>query len=150
MLLTAALGIVGTGPGCGGGSAAEGPGEPPASNIGLREVGEMYRAHLKQKARAPGRLKDFDMYAPGFPQGSLMLQNGELVTFWGAQMAAEDAVSARAVLAYEAKVPREGGLVLLDDGETLRPMTAAEFQAAPKAGTVDSTAEVKKTRRSGR
>jgi hypothetical protein len=36
------------------------------------------------------------------------------------------------VVAYEKKVPTEGGHVLLQDG-TVKQMTAAEFQSAPKA-----------------
>jgi hypothetical protein len=37
------------------------------------------------------------------------------------------------VLAYQKGVPTQGGFVLLSDG-TIRPMSAADFQAAPKAG----------------
>ncbi len=41
---------------------------------------------------------------------------------------------ADAVLAYRKTVPEQGGQVLMQDGWTIKSMTADEFKAAPKAG----------------
>jgi hypothetical protein len=62
-----------------------------------------------------------------------MIQSGDLIVPWGAPLSA-DVGPADAVLAYVQTVPEQGGNVLLQDGKTLKRMTADESQAAPKAG----------------
>ncbi len=143
-ILTASMLVASLCAGCGAGSGSNASAEIPPSNAGLLEVGEMYRAYLKQVGKPPAKMKDIELYSPGFPQGSLMLQNGELVTFWGVTALTESGAG-HAVLAYESKAPTGGGVVLLDDGETIKQMTTEEFQAAPKAGTIASTPDKRKS-----
>jgi hypothetical protein len=118
------------GAGCGGG-ASHGTGvEPPRQQIALSEVGEMYRLYVNEHRRPPQRGKDVAPYAPAFSHGSMAVQNGDVVVSWGANLGP----GSNAVLAHEKAVPKDGGMVLLQDGETVKPMTAQEFQAAPKPG----------------
>ena len=51
---------------------------------------------------------------------------------WGHPLVPENE-AADAVLAYLKTVPEQGGLVLLQDGWTVKTMTVNEFKAAPKA-----------------
>ena len=41
--------------------------------------------------------------------------------------------TSKTIIAYEKDVPTKGGYVVMANGMTLRQMTAAEFQSAPKA-----------------
>jgi hypothetical protein len=58
-----------------------------------------------------------------------MIRSGDIVYMWGAG----HVPGGTQVVAYEKRVTTECGFVLLQDG-TAKEMTAAEFQAAPKAG----------------
>ena len=60
-----------------------------------------------------------------------MVKSGQLVVQWGAPLVPENEAAA-AVLAYVKTVPEEGGFVLLQDGWTIKTMTADEFNAVPK------------------
>lgn len=97
----------------------------------LKEVGSLYQACIDQNSRPPKSVKDFSKDAAALPFGYDWLSRGDLVAFWGATLS--DAGSG-AVLAYEKKAPEKGGYVLMQDGKTVKTMTADEFKAAPKAG----------------
>jgi hypothetical protein len=60
------------------------------------------------------------------------LKSGELVVQRGAPISPQGEATS-AVLAYPRTAPEQGGLVLLQDGWTIKKMTADEFKAAPKA-----------------
>jgi hypothetical protein len=60
------------------------------------------------------------------------IKSGELVVQWGAPQSTEGEPS-DAVLAYGKTGPEQGGPVLLQDGWTIKSMTADEFKTAPKA-----------------
>jgi hypothetical protein len=126
--LVAALAWAGAG--CGGGSSPASQAEPPPQQIALSEVGEMFRLYLNEHHKPPRGGKDVARYAPAFSHGSMAVQNGDVIVFWGADLTP----GSTAVLAHERDVPKTGGMVLLQDGETIKPMTVQEFQAAPKAG----------------
>lgn len=66
------------------------------------------------------------------------IQNGDYIVYWRVGLS-DTAPGANAILAYEKKTPTEGGAVLLRNG-TVKEMTAAEFQAALKAGRRQSQA----------
>ena len=72
------------------------------------------------------------MKGQGYPGAVEMLRSGQLVVQWGAPLTPEGE-STDAVLAYVKAVPEQGGQVLLQDGRTIKTMTADEFKAAPKA-----------------
>ena len=63
-----------------------------------------------------------------------MLKSGDLVVQWGAPLSAEGA-SSDTVLAYVKTVPEQGGYVLMQDGKSIKKMTADEFKNAPKAAS---------------
>lgn len=106
------------------------PVEVPPEHLALQEVGEMCRVYLADNKRPPRTGKDLNKYAPAFNYGSMAIQDGSVQVFWGADLQPDS----KAILAYEKRVPESGGKVLLQDGETVKEMTAQEFQAAPKAG----------------
>ncbi len=72
------------------------------------------------------------MKGQGYPMAVDLLKSGDLVVQWGASLSPEGETTT-AVLAYLKTVPEQGGPVLLQDGWTIKTMTAAEFKAAPKA-----------------
>ena len=68
-----------------------------------------------------------------YPHGYQAVKSGEVVVLWGASMAGEEGGGSEKVVAYEKKVPTDGGHVLLENGQ-VKSMTSVEFAAAPKAG----------------
>jgi hypothetical protein len=119
--------------GCG--SAASKP--QPVENLALNEVGDLYRLYVEEHQKPPTKPSDFTRYEQGFPLGYRQVKDGEVVVQWGAQLtdlADGSKDSADRVLAYEKKVPDQGGAVLMEN-RTLREMTAEEFKSAPKAGS---------------
>jgi hypothetical protein len=62
------------------------------------------------------------------------VQGGDYVFFWDVKLGdlGKGAGMSQTVLGYEKDAPTAGGLVVMGDG-TVKSMTAAEFNAAPKA-----------------
>ncbi len=118
--------------GCGGESDSQAPPQPPDER-GLKQFAELYRNDTKQNKRGPKSLKELDVKGQGYPVAVELPKSGELFVQRGASLSPEGE-TAPAVLAYPKTVPEQGGLVLLQDGWTIKTMTAAEFKAAPKAG----------------
>jgi hypothetical protein len=104
----------------------------PADEGGLKQFGELYRNYTARNKRPPKSLKELNVKGQGYPIAVEQLKSGELVVHWGAPLAPEGE-STPGVLAYSKTVPEQGGLVLLQDGWTIKKMTADEFKAAPKA-----------------
>lgn len=119
----------------------------PADEQSLRELAAAYRDFSSANKRAPkdlrelqepaqrktkGRAKRAGAQGQGMPNAVGMLKSGDLVVQWGAPLS-PTGESAQAVLAYLKSVPEQGGPVLMQDGETIKTMTADEFKAAPKA-----------------
>lgn len=111
----------------------------------IKQVGDVYRNYLRDSHKPPTSTKDFNRYAQMAPAGCQAVRDGSVEVFWGVNLAdlgdAPSSDSADEVLAYEKQVPSAGGMVLLKN-RTVREMTAEEFKAAPKAGTVTSAATV--------
>jgi hypothetical protein len=86
------------------------------------------------RGKAPTGAPDLQKYVSEFPDVSQALQNGDIVVYWNARVPADmlEQGSSNTVLAYEKDVPAKGGMVAMGDG-SVREMTAAEFQTAPKA-----------------
>jgi hypothetical protein len=116
-LLTAALA------GCG--SSGDEAGYTPGSAEVLREVWTMYKCHLDERRWAPTQLADLEPYEPAAVHGYGALRDGEVVLFWG--RTTRPAAAGR-LLAYEKRVPEQGGAVLYDDG-IVGQMSSAEFTA---------------------
>jgi hypothetical protein len=121
------------GSGCGSAGAAK-PGAATVENHALEEVGRIFRTYQKGRRPPPKSVADFNLYEQGYPLGVGAIKRKEVVVFWGGGLSdASDAAST--VLAYEASAPASGGAVLTQDG-TVRKMSADEFKAAAKAGTL--------------
>lgn len=131
--LTLVLGsVVGLSAGCGSGSGALAPAdaEDDLHKGMLREVGEMLTLYKASNGKPPGSVADLAKYEVGFQIGYLRTQDGTVVVLWGAPL---DAGASDKVIAYEKAVPDSGGYVLMQDGTTVKKMTADEFKSAPKA-----------------
>ena len=115
--------------GCGGSVISDSAEPDSATKLGLREVGEMYRSHAEQYKFPPRSGADLDRYAPAFSSGSMALVNRQVEVAWGAPIEPGSV----AVLAFEKGAGKSGGLVLLQDGETIKSLNADEFKAAPRA-----------------
>jgi hypothetical protein len=117
--------------GCGGRQDFK---EMPTDERGLKQFAELYRNYTTKNKRGPKSLKELAVKGQGHPIAQEMLNSGELIVQWGAPLVAENE-NADAVLAYVKTVPEQGGKVLMQDGWTIKNMTADEFKAAPKAGS---------------
>jgi hypothetical protein len=86
------------------------------------------------RGRPPAGAADLQKYVSEFPEVTQALQNGDIVVYWNVRVPGDliQQGSSNTVLAYEKDVPSKGGMVALGDG-SVREMTAAEFQTAPKA-----------------
>jgi hypothetical protein len=96
----------------------------------LEELGQMLRVRKADATQPPATVTDLAKYEPGFPGGFKKVRSGGIVLMLGAPV--EDGAS-ETVLAFEKEAPESGGYVLLQDGTTVKKMTADEFQAATKA-----------------
>lgn len=118
--------------GCG---TASGPSSPEASadlfkqNL-LTEVGELFRVYKSDTGKPPKSLADFARYEPGLPGGYQAIKDKEVTVLWGAGL--EEGATDK-VLAYEKSTPTTGGTVVMQDGVTVKKLTAEEFESAPKA-----------------
>jgi uncharacterized coiled-coil protein SlyX len=128
-LIVAGLGLLA---GC---SSRTGGGESAGQAVVLQEVNDLLHAAAGTTNRLPARLAD----VPGrlqqlYPRAYEAVKSGAVVVLWGAPLKGEEDVGKdEAVVAYDKTVPTEGGYVLLSAG-SLKKMSAAEFNAAPKAG----------------
>ena len=105
----------------------------------LKQIGLLYHNYLdSHKGMAPANADDLAKMASGDPQVGQVVQavkSGQFVILWGStitEISKGPGGVSSTVLGYEKDVPAAGGLVLMADAST-RNMTAAEFQAAPKA-----------------
>ncbi|WP_165246893.1 hypothetical protein [Paludisphaera soli] len=127
--LAACLGAAG----CGGDPNPPNSPELYQNNV-LSEVGDMYNTYFIQFKKPPQGVKDLAMFAEGLPTGVGAVRRGEVVVLWGVDPvdpAATDPAGDE-ILAYLKEVPDAGGPVITRNLK-VKPLTAAEFQAAPKA-----------------
>jgi hypothetical protein len=98
----------------------------------LRDVSDLL--HAAAARRPPAKLADLDRFQSTYPVGYDAVKSGAVVVLWGAALQGEGEVGKNeTVVAYEKDVPTTGGYVLLSAG-TVKKMTVAEFEAAPKRG----------------
>jgi hypothetical protein len=102
----------------------------------VQDVGDLYRMYMLDHKKPPTKPDDFRPYQEANPDGYRQVKDGDVVVVWGValtDLAPEGSTdSADEVLAYEKKVPTEGGTVLMKN-RTLKHMTADQFKDAPKA-----------------
>ena len=117
-------------PGC----SSRPPGVTAPEFAELQEVSDLLHAAAGAAGRPPARLEDLNRYQSLFPRGYAAVKSGDVVVLWGTPLKGEGEVGKdEVVVAYEKAVPADGGFVLLSAG-TVKKMTAAEFNAAPKGG----------------
>ncbi|WP_406700444.1 hypothetical protein V5E97_16680 [Singulisphaera sp. Ch08] len=98
----------------------------------LVEVSELLRLYsANHNNKAPAKSTDLSTYEVGFPTGYERVKGGDVVVIWSTPFA--EGASDK-ILAYEKAVPESGGYVLMQDGTTVKKLTADEFKSAPKAG----------------
>jgi hypothetical protein len=120
--------LVGVLAGCASKPAAE---ALPAVTL-LQDVDGLLRA-AGGGQRTPGRLAELERHQAVFPRGYAAVKSGEVVVLWGTPLKGEgDSGKEEVVVAYQKNVPSEGGCVLLSAG-TVKKMSPAQFNAAPKA-----------------
>jgi hypothetical protein len=107
------------------------PPPPPSAEEGLKEMVGIYRYIEYSKLAVPRKPDDFNDYVDSMPNALHRIKEGEYVVMWGVGRSTAPG-AANQILAYEKKAPTEGGAVLLRDG-TVKQMTPAEFNSAPKA-----------------
>jgi hypothetical protein len=97
----------------------------------LSDLAEFIKWSAKKRNRVPSQPSELAAMEPSFPAAHLGVLNEQIVYQWGIGLSTGSGAS-DAVLAYEKGADAKGGWVLLHDG-TMKELTAAEFQAAPKA-----------------
>ena len=94
----------------------------------MEELGLLLKTLAEEGRKPPDKLANLGPVEPMLPIAGPAIRNGDLIYVWGAGYVA----GGNQVVAYEKKALTDGGFVLLQDG-TVKEMTAAELQAAPKA-----------------
>jgi hypothetical protein len=103
-----------------------------ADEQGLKELAAVYRDFSGRNKRGPKDFKELRRQGQGYPNAFELVHSGELIVQWGAPLL-PNREAACAVLAYFKDAPQQGGRVLMQDGDTIKKMTAQEFEAAAKA-----------------
>jgi hypothetical protein len=103
-----------------------------ADEQGLKELAAVYRDFSGKNKRGPKNFKELRREGQGYPNAFELVNSGELIVEWGAPLS-PNGEAAGAVLAYFKNAPAEGGRVLMQDGDTIKKMTAQEFNAAARA-----------------
>lgn len=88
----------------------------------LGEIAQMLKTIAGTETRPPMRPADLDAVEPLLPASAQDIRSGEIVYVWGA------VPGGPGIVAYERKVPTEGGLVLKASGDVVT-MSVAEFKA---------------------
>ncbi len=134
------LGLGFIAPGCGGADNHP-PTEDEMQQGVLTDVGELYRVYIAKNKKPPASLADLTPLQMMSPMGLEALKKGDVVVFYKVELPDTGEEPGKGpgdvVLAYEKQVPESGGRVLMLN-RTIKTMTADEFKAANKAGTLDT------------
>jgi hypothetical protein len=104
----------------------------------LKQLGLAYHNFNDTNKRGPANMAEFQGFVVEPLEKTLVGQTGpggQYVLIWGVKisdMARSPQGAGGLVLGYEAQAPTAGGMVLMGDA-SVRAMTAAEFNSAPKA-----------------
>jgi hypothetical protein len=131
LILGAAIAIQ---PGCGSDTKVvtdpKGKAERVQENS-LAQLGDVLRIRAEEGAPPPASVADVVKYEKAFPLACGKVKDGQIVLFFGVPL--QEGVEDK-ILAHEKLTPEAGGHVLMQDGKTIKKVTADEFKAAPKAG----------------
>lgn len=118
--------------GCGSGPAALPPDQAEAElhRSTMQEVGEMLMLHKTNSGGKPvTKATELAKYENAFQRAYYEVRDNNIVVFWNIPISES---ASNAILAYEKQTPDSGGYVLMQDGSTIKKLTAEEFKAAPK------------------
>jgi hypothetical protein len=106
-------------------------------NNDLKQLVILYHNYHDAKDHGPANADEFMAVAADSQEQALIqaAKDGQYVVIWGVslgEVAKGNVGMSGTVLAYEKEAPTAGGMVAMVDGTVLN-MTAAEFQATPKA-----------------
>lgn len=101
---------------------------PSTAPQDLQALGSVYKYLDYEKKPPPGKLADLNAYTDSLMEAWPKLQAGDYVVKWNVPFT-EAAPKANDLLAYEKRVPAEGGWALLRNA-TVKEITPAEFKAA--------------------
>lgn len=104
----------------------------PSSEQAMKDLKAMLEQMEKEKQPMPRGVQDLTAFGPAFPAAEVFLQNGAITYAWGTKISTAGA-AAETVIAFESNADKEGGFVLMQDGN-IKKMTAEEFNAAKYAG----------------
>jgi hypothetical protein len=93
----------------------------------LRELAEVYKYLVTQKAPPPRKLEDLAEYSGSLEGAMPLIRGGDIVVVWGLGHSS----GSSQVLAHERDAATSGGNVLLRNG-TVKHMSADEFRAAKR------------------
>ena len=105
----------------------------------LKRIGAAYHGYSARMFVGPANADDLQTYLEKTPETYASLKAGRYIVIW--KVSPEELKRAAAkggpkladqVLGYEADVPTSGGKAVMVDG-SIRTLSAAEFQEAPKA-----------------
>jgi hypothetical protein len=100
----------------------------------MLEVVGLIRSHCAARGKGPQKISDLAPFETEYHLGFQAVKNGDVIIVWGGTVAGEGSNSSNtgAVVAYDKDATTSGGEVAFENG-TVKKLTAAEFQAAPKA-----------------
>ncbi|SIN95013.1 hypothetical protein SAMN05444166_1749 [Singulisphaera sp. GP187] len=130
--------------GCGSGTPVALPPETAedlAHKSKMTEVGLLLSSYSDEKGKPATRVADLAKYENGYPSGFIQVRQGGVVVLWSVPTV-KTAVDT--IIAYEAETPKSGGYVLMQDGTTVKKLTAEEFQTTPKAAELPSSEKPQK------
>lgn len=117
--------------GCSASNAPDKPAGPTVADD-MVEVARLLQDYTSEFGRGPNKLADLARDRLGYPRGYSAIESGQVVVTWGVKVGADENAPPGGVVAYEKKAPTGGGSVLFENGE-IKAMSAADFQAAPRA-----------------
>src|SRR5438128_261387 len=127
MVIAAGLGLL-------AGCSSRPKGQAPPEFTVLQEVNDLLRSAAGAAGRSSAQLADIGPYQSMYPRGHAAVTSGDVLVLWGTALKGEgEAGKGEVVVAYEKGAPTNGGYVLLSAG-TVKKMTVAEFNAAPRGG----------------
>ncbi len=117
-----------------GGCSSAGPTKGDPESTEFQELSDLFHAAAGKVGHAPTKLADLATAKGMFPKAYELVKSGDVIIVWGTPPKGEgDVGNNEVVLAYEKKVPTEGGYVLMSAG-TIKKMSATEFNSTSKAG----------------
>jgi len=129
LLLLASL-VVWTGCGQSGGVSSSADPEEIFRQSRMSELGEILSINKAETKAPPKAVADLTRYQGGWPAGYAAVKDGSVVVIWG--VGVQDGVSDK-IIAHDKEAADSGGYVLMQDGKTVKKLSADQFKAASKA-----------------